>query len=225
MASMVEDLAVTVIMPDGSSPRLDPPDDIGPMLRTLRQVTYEDVTGAWYAMRLTLDPPASYVVNYNFGSDPLWDPPLPPEVYRRDLEAFPRRADMVPSWYRMRMEESPQDGGIGGDQDTVLRRIADELKFLLPSGWQYVQITCDAGDGQTGIATVVHSVLGGVFPWHPPAVISDAFAALRVAPGKWHDGDWHTVVFEMRPRGAFRAAFNRAGQWPAGYAPDRRPSV
>ncbi|MEV7550124.1 hypothetical protein AB0N89_10910 [Amycolatopsis sp. NPDC089917] len=108
MATMVEDLAITVIMADGSSAQVQPP-DVAAALRESRQALYEPGKGTWLAMRLILDPPGSFVVHYNFDFDPLWDPPVPAVVYQRDLEAFPRDEEKIPAWYRARMEEQQEE--------------------------------------------------------------------------------------------------------------------
>lgn len=104
LTTMVEEVAITVIMADGSSAKPQPP-DFGDALRELRQALYEPGKGTWLSMRLILDPPGSFVVHYNFDFDPLWDPPVPPVVYQRDLEAFPRDEERIPAWYRKRLDE------------------------------------------------------------------------------------------------------------------------
>ncbi|MDT7727891.1 MAG: hypothetical protein QOI21_4467 [Actinomycetota bacterium] len=109
MATMVDDIALTVIMSDGSSPPPEPPPDIKAELVALRQGMYQPGRGTWLSLRLILDPPGSYVVHYNFDYDPLWDPPVPPVVYQRDLEAFPRDTEHLPAWYPARMQEGTEN--------------------------------------------------------------------------------------------------------------------
>jgi hypothetical protein len=109
MATMVEDIALTVIMEDGSSPPAGQPPDIKAELLTLRHGMYQPGRGTWLSLRLILDPPGSYVVHYNFDYDPLWDPPVPPVVYQRDLEAFPRDAEHLPAWYPARTQEGTEN--------------------------------------------------------------------------------------------------------------------
>ncbi|MEU8411209.1 hypothetical protein AB0C24_00385 [Amycolatopsis japonica] len=107
MATMVEEVAITVIMEDGSSAQMQPP-DIRAALQESRQALYEPGKGTWLAMRLILDPPGSFAVHYNFTFDPLWDPPVPAVVYQHDLEAFPRDEENIPAWYRARLEEQQE---------------------------------------------------------------------------------------------------------------------
>lgn len=90
------------------------------------------------------------------------------------------------------------------EQERILTEIADQLKFLLPPGWDYTQLKYRADPGEA--AAIVRSVAETLTPWTPPPVIAELFAELRAAaPG----GDaWLSAVFEMRHPGSFRASFS-----------------
>ncbi|PRX46538.1 hypothetical protein B0I33_107115 [Prauserella shujinwangii] len=110
MATMVEDFALTVVLPDGGTPPVDPPPGIKPDLMDLRHRMYEPGRGTWLSLRLVIDPPGSYVVDFNFDLDPRWDPPVPDVVFQRDFEAYPRDPAHVPGWLRERLAGGAGDG-------------------------------------------------------------------------------------------------------------------
>ncbi|RSN08986.1 hypothetical protein DMC63_32935 [Streptomyces sp. WAC 05977] len=94
------------------------------------------------------------------------------------------------------------------DQERILTEIADQLKFLLPPGWDYVQIKYNAIGEHRETAAIVQSVAETLTPWTPPEVISDLFAELRERAANPVGGTWLGAVFEMRHPGSFRVNFN-----------------
>lgn len=114
LATMVEDLALTAIRHDGTTPLMDIPAETKPVLSELRKRMFRPGLGTWFSMRMIIDPPGSYVTHFNFDYDPHWDPPIPPIVYQKDLESFPRDPDHTPSWLASRLAELPEEtpGGI-----------------------------------------------------------------------------------------------------------------
>ncbi|MET0236599.1 MAG: hypothetical protein ABW224_18265, partial [Kibdelosporangium sp.] len=107
MATMVEDHKLTAIMGDGAALTGNPPMELKPDLAELRKEMYQPGRGTWFSMRLVLDPPDAYTVHFNFDLDPGWEPPVPPEVFRRDLQAFPRDDAHVPDWLRAQLAAGP----------------------------------------------------------------------------------------------------------------------
>lgn len=103
-------LALTVLMPDHSSPPVDPPLSVGRALRELRELMYAEGRGTWFSLRYTIDPPAEYHVVYNHDFDPKWSPDLAPHEWALDLEHFPRAPEHVPEWLRAKL---PTDDGPG----------------------------------------------------------------------------------------------------------------
>lgn len=112
MATMVEDYKLTAIMSDGTPLTGNPPTELKPDLIELRKEMYQPGRGTWFSMRLVIDPPDAYVVDFNFDLDPGWDPPVPPMVYQRDLQAFPRTDEHIPDWLRAQLDADP-DGSEG----------------------------------------------------------------------------------------------------------------
>lgn len=103
MLAGAADMALTVIMRDGSSPAIDPPRDLQHIAARLRSIMYRPDTGAWFGMRYMLDPPGQYWVSFNDRFDPLWEPPVPDELFAQDLAVFPRADEHVPGWLRDRI--------------------------------------------------------------------------------------------------------------------------
>jgi hypothetical protein len=45
---------------------------------------------------------------FNFDEDPRWWPYVPPTVFSRDLEAFPRTEEHIPEWLRAALVEAAE---------------------------------------------------------------------------------------------------------------------
>ncbi|GGM59092.1 hypothetical protein GCM10012275_32800 [Longimycelium tulufanense] len=103
MASSVHDLALTVVMEDGTTAGFATPPQVTSAAVELRQLMYQPGLGTWFSMRYTMDPPSRFHVSFNFDHDPLWNPPVPATVLAQDLEAFPRDDEHVPGWLRARL--------------------------------------------------------------------------------------------------------------------------
>ena len=64
----------------------------------LRRLMYRPGAGTWFAARLTVSEQGDYRSDYDFDNEPRFDPPVAPEAYVKDLQAFPRDASRVPDW-------------------------------------------------------------------------------------------------------------------------------
>lgn len=106
IAEGVQDFGLTVIMSDFTAAEVDPPAQAGQALMELRKLMYHPTTGAWLSVRYMLNAPSEFRVFYNYEHDPLWDPPIPPAVFKRDLETYPRPAEKVPGWLRRTLEQA-----------------------------------------------------------------------------------------------------------------------
>src|SRR4051812_36596572 len=65
MTVPVQDLGLTVIMEDGSTPEITPPHELNVVLAKLRMLLYEPGRGAWFSARISIDPPGQIFYNYN----------------------------------------------------------------------------------------------------------------------------------------------------------------
>jgi hypothetical protein len=106
IAEGVQDFGLTVIMDDLSYAEVNPPAQAAQALVELRRLMYDPERGAWFSARYMMNPPGEFQVFYNYEFDPLWDPPIPPAVFKHDLETYTRPADKVPDWLRRVVEQA-----------------------------------------------------------------------------------------------------------------------
>lgn len=106
LAEGAQDLGLTVIMSDYSDAWIEPPRHLTSTFVALRKVMYDEQRGAWLSARYTIDPPSAFQIFYNYDHDPLWEPPLPTAMLRRDLEVYPRPSDRVPRWLSHATEQA-----------------------------------------------------------------------------------------------------------------------
>jgi hypothetical protein len=208
VASTLEEISLAVVMPEGGPARMEPPPDVSPLLFELRQKKYVRGRGAWLSLRLIIDPDGAYCVHYNFDLDPQWDPPVEIEVFDHDFESFPREEEWIPAWYGERLK-----GGTGGKQtpdepNALLQRFADELKFALPPGWDYIQLQFRAVGDHEESGAVVHSITGTVYPWTPPEQVLEPLRRHRAASTSDDRGTWVSLKYEVRFPDQIKAQFN-----------------
>jgi hypothetical protein len=106
MVAAGHDITVTMIMDDGTTSSAPAPEVIGQIAAELRARMYREGEGTWFGMRYTLDPPSDFHVSYNFDFDPLWEPPIRPDVFAEDVAAFPRDEQHIPNWLREKLVET-----------------------------------------------------------------------------------------------------------------------
>lgn len=105
----VQDLALTVLMDDGSTPEVTPPDELNVILAGIRMVDYEPSRGAWFSARFSIDPPARIQYHYNHDHEPNWNPPIDASHYIEDLKRFPRDPDTMPEWLEDKIDEANEE--------------------------------------------------------------------------------------------------------------------
>ncbi|RKT57637.1 hypothetical protein [Saccharothrix australiensis] len=106
MTVAVQDLALTVYRPDGSTPEVLPPEGLTAAFREMREVLYQPGRGTWFSCRCVVNAPARIDITYNFDHDPLFAPPVPATDFARDLAAFPRDDAFIPDWLRAELAEA-----------------------------------------------------------------------------------------------------------------------
>lgn len=104
-ASVVSDTKLAVLMRDGGRPYVDAPPSVIEAARELRGLSYREGPGTWFSLRYLLDPPTRYTVVFNHDFDPMWNPEIPAEVWRTDLEVYPRDEEHTPEWLRAKLTE------------------------------------------------------------------------------------------------------------------------
>ncbi len=103
MTVPVQELALTVIMDDGSRPEIRPPHELNVVLAKLRALMYEPGRGAWFSARISMNPPGAIFYNCNFDHEPRLTPPISGENYAEDLKIFPREPEHIPDWLQERL--------------------------------------------------------------------------------------------------------------------------
>ncbi|WP_067473641.1 hypothetical protein [Nocardia amamiensis] len=82
---------------EGRPVQLLPPEEVMALVRRHREASASRPEGPWWRYLLVVSASGEVRTDYDFGAEPVPDDHLfPPEVYRTDLEAFPR--DRLPVW-------------------------------------------------------------------------------------------------------------------------------
>lgn len=100
-----DEMTVHAVRPDGAIPSFPATPEVRNAVLELRRMMYAPDIGAWLSLRLTVDPPMQLQLNVNYNDDPLWSTPVPGSAYRRDVQAFPRPADLISGWLRGRLDD------------------------------------------------------------------------------------------------------------------------
>jgi hypothetical protein len=186
------DLRAIAVLPDDSTVPLELPPGFLMILDDLRRAQWEPNTGTWLAFRLLVDPPDAYVALYNFELTPDWAPAVTAEEYAEDLNPYPRRPEHIPGWWDGREPDF-------GDRERILVRIADCLKFALPSGADQVRISATPDSPPTAQVRTVNDTEQ---PWDPPPFLGELLGHHRAA-----GNPWHSATLEFAHRGDLRADF------------------
>jgi hypothetical protein len=101
-------LELSVVMTDGESPEVELPEGLDRIVAALRTEMYEPDRGTWLSARFILRPGESPDVAFNCYENPRWWPYMPPTVFSRDLEAFPRTLEHIPDWLRVALIEAAE---------------------------------------------------------------------------------------------------------------------
>ena len=98
--------------------------------------------------------------------------------------------------------------GIKGEPNTLLKSVADYLKFSLPAGWEYLQLRYRAVGDHEESGAVVHSITGTVYPWTPPEQVIDLLRRHRAVSASEDRGTWASLKYEMSFPESVKAQFN-----------------
>jgi hypothetical protein len=97
LAATAETARVLVTDDRGSSIRIEPDERVLALVRRHRHLSARSNEGPWWRLSITSGNTGAVEVDYDFGDEPFPDDQLfAPEVYRADLEAYPR--DTLPVW-------------------------------------------------------------------------------------------------------------------------------
>jgi hypothetical protein len=199
-------LRLAVLMADKSTytPSTIDPDvlsRIGAALPELRRVCYQPGRGTWFSVLLCLNSPESYGVAYNFHHEPEWNPPLPPDAFVRDFEAFPRDAFHLPQWLRDRLEDAQPGqwakGGIthaGPMTAEDQSQLADEMTALLveklPPGYSSFDLDYYAVGNYWDMFHTLLDIYHQKVDWTPPDQLIQMLGKLREGMYRPGQGTW-----------------------------------
>lgn len=94
------DAGVGVLDPAGDYQLWDPPVEVWRMLQRLRGGMYRDGEGTWFSVRITIEPPSRFTVQYNWRNRPDFPDPPGRDEFALELERFPRGEAYQPDWFR-----------------------------------------------------------------------------------------------------------------------------
>jgi hypothetical protein len=208
LASTLEEILFAVVMPEGGPVLLEPPPDVSPLLFELRSKKYNRSSGAWLSLRLVIEPDGDYRVLYNFDADPRWDPPVDTEVFDHDFESYPRDEAWIPAWYWEGLKGRTGGTRTPDEPNALLKRVAEELQFSLPPGWDHVRLQFRAVGDHEEADAVIHSLSGTVYPWTLPKHVLELLRRHRAASVSDDRGTWVSLTYEMTYPQTVKAQFN-----------------
>lgn len=206
-----QQLELVAVMQDGSeAATAELPENVHRQIieamTELRRMMYRPDAGTWFSMRLAANAD-SYSVAYDYYHEPPWDPPLDPDMYLRDYEAFPRAPMHLPEWLwaRLRQVEPERFSGsfevVGPMSPERQRDWADEAAALLgqtlPPGNKQTTIYYRALGGHVDLSVGFLNVRMVERPWDPPAKLIEMLGELREGMYGKLAGTWFTLRLQV----------------------------
>ncbi|WP_280492841.1 hypothetical protein [Nocardia asiatica] len=97
LTAAAESTSIVATDEQGRPVQMLPPEEVLALVRRHREASAALPEGPWWRFLLVVSASGAVRTDYDFGDEPFPDEHLfPPEVYRADLEAFPR--DRLPVW-------------------------------------------------------------------------------------------------------------------------------
>ena len=219
MAANVDDYLFATLNPDGSVRERElPVDDVRRAFSDIRNLLWEPEKGTWFSVRFTLNPPGSFQVEYNFEVDPVWDPPISPDVWAKDLELFPRAENWRPRWLRRELDpglELPRvEPGEAPVSVMYSRHVGQQVKQTAPTGWTYAQVQFREVGDHAECTALVRDLAGRMFQWAPPQAVTERFRETRQSM-TGPQTTWYSARLDVEYSGRENLQFNRTDepQW------------
>ncbi|SNR51990.1 TNT domain-containing protein [Actinomadura mexicana] len=204
----VSDVALTVLTGEGGTVTAeDAPQELTGLLMDLRRARYRPERGSWFSMTMIIEP-GSVRPLYNHDFDPLWDPPIPVECWRRDQIVMPRDGGNVPGWLRDRLEgrepaapPASDPGPMNPVEQTEL--LSDRFAILVadraPALWERVRGHYQAVGGHAELpAMTCHQADGARTSCAAPAAAAALLDRLRAGTHAFQGSTWSRIDFEVR---------------------------
>ncbi|WP_067477180.1 TNT domain-containing protein [Actinomadura hibisca] len=203
----VHEVALTVLTGDGKVATAEnPPPELADLLVELRRAHYLSEQGTWFSMVFHVEPETARPF-YNFDFDPGWQPPIPPECWRRDQTVLPRDGGNLPAWLRDRMSDREPEYPIDPAPLTLnpveqMEVLSDRLSVLLavqvPALWErafgYYQA---AGEHVEFPPLMVQLADGRTQTWTPPRAAAVLLDRLRAGTHGFQGSTWSRIDFEI----------------------------
>ncbi|WP_306363369.1 DUF6572 domain-containing protein [Nocardia sp. CC227C] len=94
---------IRVVRSDDSVDTVDLSELLRALLIEYKQVTCDQVAGAWLGGQVRIAPPDRYRVEFSWDSLPEWVPMPSTHDLRQELASYPRAVDQVPVWMRAQL--------------------------------------------------------------------------------------------------------------------------
>jgi hypothetical protein len=224
-ASMTVDtaqLSLVALLKDGREAALSRlPDDahqrIMETMAELRRLLYRQGEGTWFSMRLGAKP-ETYSVAYDYHHAPPWQPPLDPEMYLRDFDAFPRDLIHIPDWLLAELRRARPDRFTGSfsvsgrmsaeDQREWADRASALLAMSLPPGNHQATTYFHAMGSHVDMSVSVLNFRMREVPWQPPAKFTEMLHELRRGMYQQGAGTWFGARVQIHQMARISIDFN-----------------
>lgn len=91
---------------DGQVRHLQVPEGVADRAAELKKACFQQGRGTWISMALSVHHTQRFSVDYDYDTEPELPHEPSPLVYARELERFPREEDLIPDWWRARLQEA-----------------------------------------------------------------------------------------------------------------------
>lgn len=85
---------------DGMAARISAPFSVMELFAELRSAMYRPGVGTWFTARYVVNRLGDYKFDFDYDSEPDFNPQLTPGAFALDLEYFPRDDEHMPEWLR-----------------------------------------------------------------------------------------------------------------------------
>ncbi|GAA2659228.1 hypothetical protein GCM10010428_02820 [Actinosynnema pretiosum subsp. pretiosum] len=212
LAADVEDFTFATVLGDGSFAPVEMPPEVRRAFVDVRDLLAEPGQGTWFSVRFTMSPPDNYRVYFNFEVDPVWDPPIGPDVLVEDLRRYPRTPDDTPRWVLEALGAELPALPVSVDyeqQSRQVKRVTDQLRQVLPAGWGYAQVQFREIGHHAEVAALVQNAVGAMVQWNPPRAVTERFRELRTMTRRTEHGPWFSAKVELSGDGREKVSTNR----------------
>ncbi|TDD68571.1 DUF4237 domain-containing protein [Actinomadura darangshiensis] len=171
----------------------------------MRRAHYLSERGSWFSMAAIIEA-GSVSPHYNHDFDPLWEPPIPVDCWRRDQIVLPRDGASVPGWLRDRLEgrEPAEDLAASGPMNPVeqMELLSNQVALCVadqaPPLWEKVSGHYQAVGGHVEFPAMTCRLAdGSTTAWTAPAAVRGLLDRLRAGTHAFQGSTWYRIDFEV----------------------------